>query len=248
MQRVYAGSPASSSAPVLTLTAGAPIGDTLILALKTSASFAVSSVADSKGNTWTVDKTTTASSSARLSICSTRLTTAMVTGDTITATLSGTSTATAGAVYQYNGLALTSAVDAAVGFQGNTSTSGATGACVTTHANDLIFTAAATGAGTGWTAPGSPWTERSAGLNAVDAADQTVTATGSFNPTWTWTTSSNFGVATVGYKYASVVGAGPKAYVSGAWTAKPVKVWDGSAWVVKTLKRYDTGTSTWKTV
>jgi hypothetical protein len=30
-----------------------------------------------------------------------------------------------------------------------------------------------------------------------------------------------------------------KAYVSGAFTAKPVKVWNGSAWVAKPLKRWD---------
>lgn len=42
---------------------------------------------------------------------------------------------------------------------------------------------------------------------------------------------------------AIVSGATLKAFISSAWTAKPLKYWDGSAWVVKPLKWY-TG-STW---
>lgn len=38
----------------------------------------------------------------------------------------------------------------------------------------------------------------------------------------------------------------PKVYLSGAWTKKPVKVWNGSVWVTKPMKRY-TG-STWVAV
>ncbi len=30
-----------------------------------------------------------------------------------------------------------------------------------------------------------------------------------------------------------------KAYLAGVFTAKPVKVWNGSAWVIKTLKRWN---------
>lgn len=246
VQRVHAAT-SSGASTVITLAVNTTALNTLVAAFKTAGSFAVTAVSDSKGNTWQIDKVTTTSSAARLNICSAYLTTALVIGDTITFTVSGSSASSAVAVYEYNGIAATSWVDgSAIGNQGNGATSGATGNYTSGHAADLIFTAGATGSGTAWTAPTSPWTERASGLLGVDAADQTVASTGTFNPTWAWTTSSNFGVVVVGYKYAAVPGTGLKYWNGSAWVSKPVKAYVGGSWTSKPLKRWNG--STWITV
>ena len=81
----------------LTITNAAPTGDTVVVAAGQAGS-TLSTVSDSRGNSYTVDRTTVSNNSAAVAVASTRLTTALQSGDTITATFAATSSATRGIV------------------------------------------------------------------------------------------------------------------------------------------------------
>ena len=77
----------------LTITAAAPVGDTVIVAAG-QGNTTLTSVTDSRGNTYTIDRPTIANGSgatAGVAVASTRVTTALQTGDTITAIFASTS-------------------------------------------------------------------------------------------------------------------------------------------------------------
>jgi RHS repeat-associated protein len=99
---------ASSNHITLTITNNAPIGDTVILTAGQSGS-TLSSVSDSRGNTYSVDRPTVSNGNSDTAIASARVTTALQTGDTITATFAATAGATRAIIAaDFSGLSTTS--------------------------------------------------------------------------------------------------------------------------------------------
>jgi hypothetical protein len=114
----------------------------ILLASNTGGSIVVSSVTDTKGNTWQIDSTQANTSVASTSIASVYLTTALTTSDTITVTLSGTGTFRGGLLEEYSGLTTTSWKDVNAGNTGADSTSMTTGTTAATgQANELTIEA-----------------------------------------------------------------------------------------------------------
>src|ERR1035437_2627287 len=114
----------------------------ILLASDTGSGIVVSSVTDTKGNTWQVDSTQANTSVASISIASVYLTTALTTSDTITVTLSGAGTFRGGLLEEYSGIATTSWNDVNASNTGADSTSMTTGATAATgQANELTIEA-----------------------------------------------------------------------------------------------------------
>lgn len=89
------GSKSTSSTQVIAPISNATAGNTLVLVIANQSSSAavVTSVTDSRGNTWTIDAVNSATGAPGISICSTRQNQAALrTSDTITVTMSGSTT------------------------------------------------------------------------------------------------------------------------------------------------------------
>lgn len=196
---------ASTNPKPLTVSGNTTAGNTVILVAKGSGGIRVNSVSDSRGNTWQVDEVSTNTTNARVSVASAVLTTALLTGDTVTVTYSAGNSAGM-AVYEYSGLATVSYVDGTP-TQGNATTGTSLSVSITTaNANDLVFTAVACGTSetvtgpTGFTVRDSGQTGNASGC--VQAAEDVVAATGTYAANWSWTTTTANAVAVVAYKAA----------------------------------------------
>lgn len=77
----------STASSVCTLTTGIGVGGVAVLVHSATGAITVSSVADSRGNTWQIDRNT-GGSTPGVAIASAKITTSLQIGDTITATLS----------------------------------------------------------------------------------------------------------------------------------------------------------------
>lgn len=115
-------------------------GNLLILIFANTGNFVVSGVSDNAGgNTWTVDQTRANGSLAAVSICSVVLTTAILTSNTITVTLSGAGTARGGLLEEFSGSA-TTPFDVGANNTGASSTSMTTGTTASTaQADELLI-------------------------------------------------------------------------------------------------------------
>lgn len=147
VREVASGNNGTSSVLTLVLTvgaAGAALGDLVVVYAVQGGSRTLSSVSDSRGNTWTVAKTLANGSSHGTAIASSLLATALVSGDTITLTWSGTGRG-AGIALEFSGLA-SSPFDVAAGGTG-AATPYASGLTATSAgADNLIIGAVSQGA------------------------------------------------------------------------------------------------------
>jgi hypothetical protein len=118
-------------------TDGVPVGHTLIVRLVTDFTSGGPTVADTRGNTYTRDRSATnAGSSMRASIFSCRVTTALQAGDTITITTTSLAARVA-IIDEFANVLLPIAIDAQNGLSGTSATPSLP--VTTTNANDLII-------------------------------------------------------------------------------------------------------------
>jgi hypothetical protein len=182
-----------------------PVGHTLIVAMRTSGGAGVSSISDSKGNTYTVDQSS-ASATTRAHIGSVPVSVPLIgLGDTITVHLSLAAQLSC-AVYEYSGLLIPTAADqGATGGNATAATSGSAGPTgTTTQADELAATVAAFAVAQGSFTVPAGFTERASGLTQVDLADEALSAVGTVTAGWTGFTSSAWGVVVQTYKAAAV--------------------------------------------
>jgi microcystin-dependent protein len=211
VQRV-ASRGSSSAATTLVATLGSittTVGHHLILQAVGGA--IISSVADSKGNTWQVDKTD-ASGTERPSIASSKLTTALIAADTITVTWASSNQG-AFVVDEFTGLNATTWFDKGHGASG-TSTSSDSGATAATTNRHTTLVVGATGHASTVTNFAMetllpPWTATTSAASTGTvhtirgayrfAYDGPLT----YNAIATWTTSRAWGAAVATYKEAT---------------------------------------------
>lgn len=195
------------STTVLTLASGVALNERAILILNWySASITVSSVVDSRGNTWAKDKEALAlsSPSANLSIWSANAGAALLTSDTITITWSSSATTyRAWALLRATGVATSSAVDQTA--QGTATSATVTVSASTTAANTLLIgnvlieSQARTLDATDWTIDGAAH-DWAAGSFRGYYLYHPETAAGSKNPNGTLSASFTWGCIWVAYK------------------------------------------------
>lgn len=185
VQRFVSASPASAASLVVTVAATTTAGNFAILAGKLSGGVAVSTVVDSRGNTWTVDKKSANASGGTAFVASARLTTALQVGDTITVTPAATASG-AFAAYEYSGISASPADASATG-NGTSTTASAGPTSATVQANELAVSVVASGSSLAGLTPPAGYTERASGqtTNAVDLADRVLSATGAQTAAWT---------------------------------------------------------------
>jgi hypothetical protein len=182
------------------MPAAVPIGDTVLVAVTGSTNtIALSSVTDTKGNTYTILADVQGTTS-RLSIAASVLTVALTTADTITATYATAQGIRAIVSNEFSGLTITQDVTAKAA--AGTSTTPSTGAsAATATANTLTFgafsvsNATASGTftqGTGYTkdleaTTGTTGTNRSlATEHRINSATGTQTADGTYGTSMAW--------------------------------------------------------------
>ncbi len=208
VQRIASANGSSSGGTYSFSVATAPsAGNTIILAVRTGASVAVSSVTDSKSNTWAVDIGSTGST-GRTTFCSTQQDGGkLTTSDTITVHVSaGTSPVVA--AYEVSGITTGTRFDQSAVLnstgQVTSATVGPTG--TTAQADEFVITCVGANKGETSASPSSGWTtidsgQISAGGAALQVAYQLAEATGTFSCTWTVSAlSANLSAAIATYK------------------------------------------------
>ena len=189
----------SGTTLVLTLSGvTTTVGNHLILR-GGGATNAITAVVDSKGNTWQIDKTDTTEAGISASVASAKITSALVDGDTITATIGGSGGAGSAYVDEWSGLHATTWLDKTVGTGAPAALAADSGLTATTaDANELIIGVIAhVSTVTSWavetTSPA--WTERTplvttGTVRTNRPLDKIVSATGQYASKGTWTTNS----------------------------------------------------------
>lgn len=234
VQQVASKSQTSASV-VITVGTGATgfsgttaAGNKLILAACTGGGATITGITDSRGNVWAIDKQGPGGSGATSALCSTRITTPLITGDTITLAVSVSQAVHAG-VLEFSGTAASDqAATAHV-----TGTSDTVATTVSSQAGDLIVAAAASGGATSTIsvsasdpASGGTWTDMAwpyAGSVAggVDIATQAGKASPSlYSVTCSAPTALNMDVTVVTYKAAVIAGNASGAQVTAANTSQ----------------------------
>lgn len=219
IQRVAsAAQTTNATAWVVTVAATTTVGHRVILAVESTGGRAVASITDSRGNTWTVDQVSTNTTNVRCSVASSPLATALLSGDTITVTMTGSCQGRVGG-WEYSGIA---AAAASVETSGTIGTS--TGLSITAPAPGLVFSAIAVGLTETFTIPAG-FTERNAsqqsGGNSVDTAERIVSTGGTVAAGWSWATSAAFAEVIVTYPLPTDSPTGT-ATASGSLTATTV--------------------------
>ncbi len=105
---------ASSATIVVTVAAGGvPVGNTVIITLNANGNGTVNSVADTQGNTWSIDRQSTSTTGGQL--VSSKITTALQAGDTITVTGSASIAGRIAIAAEFSGVAGVDVQDSATG-------------------------------------------------------------------------------------------------------------------------------------
>ncbi|TYK45144.1 hypothetical protein [Actinomadura decatromicini] len=204
----------TSSSITITLSAGAPVGSTVLLGIAWDAAAGgvptIASVTDSRGNSWstTPDMSVAAGTTVAVGGLRARVTTALLTGDTITVTISGAArgrwAAQADAHSEVNTTPLDKTASNAPGSSASLST-GVTAA--TTQANELVVAVFAFGSGrtvtvpSGWAAGPKVETTAGSGDRALLVAHRYVSATGTQEGTLGLSSASTYAAAVATYKY-----------------------------------------------
>lgn len=198
VQQVYSNTTANSSTHAITPSANTSTGNRLIMVMTVGNSRTVSSIVDTQGNTWAIDRE---SGGARSTvIMSAYLTTPLTTSDTITITLNAASPGDIIAG-EFSGL-IASPVDKFNSNTGSTVTTVSTGTTGTlTQANELAII------GICWNGnPGTISSEPSGytGFTSpnviLKSGYRVVSATTALNESWTWATGRNTAAAIVTYR------------------------------------------------
>lgn len=206
----YAGSAAETSH---TFTTGVAVaaGDHLILTVGMALnSISVSSITDSKSNSYQVDVTTTGVANGEtIAICSGRMATALTATDTITVTISASATMT---VYadEWSGLATSSWKDqSAVQEQAATASPSSGATSTTTQASELVVgatiysgTHSPTTVGTGFTARKLDLTPTGSFIRTQSSEYQVVSSAGAQTASFGLSGTTNTETAVVTYKAA----------------------------------------------
>lgn len=201
---------AAATSVAVTLTAAVPTGRTLLIAACWEAAAGtvptISSVVDSRGNTYATDASVVSGTTVAVAIIRCRVTTALLSGDTITITISASRTRWALQVDEFDDV-LVSPLDKTATTAGASSTAMVTGTtAATTQASELLYAVYGFGVGRTVTLPGGwsggPVLESTAGTSdrAVQAAWQYVTATGAQQGTATLSSASTYAGAIATYK------------------------------------------------
>lgn len=214
---------ASESPGLLNITATTTAGNVMVLMVGCSGGRTVSSVTDSKGNTWTVNYTAGNGSAVGCSVAFTTITTPLVNGDTISITPSVA--CFIGAVAQeYSGIDPASPLrtDAANG-QGWVSSTAATGGTTagTSAAGDLVIGAFCGDNAFLIATPGAGYTNEtgvatSTTVVTLDWESKTATGGSTEAATATWSGIANGAGGTVVFAQTSTGGAGSKVTMVGA--------------------------------
>lgn len=197
------GGTAGTNPLVLTLGAGitTSLGNTLSLQVRMTSARTLSSVTDSKGNTWNVDLPSTSTGSG-CALASCNITTPLVAADTITITFSGTCTPFAG-VAEFSGVGTNAGLpnlDATADLINSSGLSVAPElAAVVSQPNELAITCMGTSSSTATCSvtaadpdSGGTWTAIAYGIDALGAAYQVGPAsTTKFKASWTASAGSN---------------------------------------------------------
>lgn len=218
-----AASSSNGTSLVVTCSATSIVGNHLILCAV--GSLGVTGVTDSKGNTWQVDLVTAASGAFIGSTVSCRITTQLVSSDTITVTFATGNTGRAVSVAEYSGLAASAWLDktASAGSGGATATASDSGATATTsQAAELLIGVRA--AGTASVSTVTPevvspvWNLNSVATSSGQAKDvnpmyRVMAATGTYSAKTTWVTSRAWTQSILTYKAAAVAAGSSQAVV-----------------------------------
>jgi hypothetical protein len=205
---VTSNSNASGTTLPLTVPAGGVAAGSVLLiyagAVDTAA--VLSSVSDSRGNAYTVDRTRARLTNITASVASGIIVTALQSGDTITLTYTVGSGKGAGA-YSVTGLASSSIVDQLAGTDSNSSSVSATMTGATTQADEIIFGAIMVALTPTFT-PGSGYTaltEVPFGGSKLCGEHKIVSATGTYAVDATLGTSGQWAAVGATYKAESAV-------------------------------------------
>jgi hypothetical protein len=204
---VYVGTASTNC----TLSSAVVSGDAVIVAVSTIGGAFVSSITDGIGNTYSNLQTYTYGTSWRLTVYKS-YNVASGASDVVTVTLGGADTGTI-AVLRYTSVN-SSPLDGGPTANGNFLAGGGTadpGSFSTTNANDIIIGIVYCYAGVG--SPASGYTQRtynSGTAGGIYTEDQTVSSTGTYDPTFTLSGASQF--AAVGFSLK--VSGGAKVCVS----------------------------------
>lgn len=129
---------AGASLTITVPAGGVPVGHTLIVRVFHDYTTGGPTAADTRGNTYTRDRTAANSGTTiRGSLFSCRITTALQAGDVITVTLSASVTARVAAIDEFANLLSPTTIDAQNGLAGTSATPSLP--LTTTHANDLLI-------------------------------------------------------------------------------------------------------------
>lgn len=204
--RIVADATSATAVTAYPVENAAAAGNTIIVAVTTGTSTNLTSITDSAGNTYSVDRKTTAST-RNVAIAHAYLDAALTTSDTITVTISGTA-ASAMVAIEHSNIRKTSPVDKVNSAAGTSVTTLATGTTGTlADADELVVTAIGINLGSGgFTAPTGYAEHLPAGVSGIlDIADLLVTATTAQNPSWSWVNSATGNAAVVTYIVDKVV-------------------------------------------
>lgn len=208
----YASS-ASAASHVLTVGVTTTVGNHLILRCLSSNTARTLGVTDSKGNTWQVDRTGSATAPVTYS-ASAKITSALVSSDTITITWTGGSATTAAWVIEVSGLATSSWYDQGADAAGTSTAadSGATGTLAQAD-NFVVGQVAMSGTTTSyaWETTSPTWTNEGTTTTTGTVREEhfgskVISATTALNAKATWTTSRTWHSQIDVYKAAATSG------------------------------------------
>ena len=215
-----AAAPIQSAAPlVLTVGANTTVGNMVVVAGRALSSRTVTSVADSRGNTWTVDFNGSATTGLGVASCVVAAGKQIVSGDTITITFSASAGTTyCGCAVEFSGQLVTAG--AAVVDQTGTNSSAANTVTAVTSvgtaaAGDLVIGVAAQNNATGGTfnitspdaSSGGTWTDLDypVPVAQLDLAYQIAGGAGqTFSAAWTCSSATAMAADIVAYKAAAL--------------------------------------------
>jgi hypothetical protein len=169
--------------------------------LASNPSRTISSVTDTKGNTYTLATTLVNNSAWHASAAiyvAPNIAAATAGANTVTVTFSSAQAYQEVVVSEYSGIATSSPVDTYASASGN-STNPASGSLTTGTANDLLVTYYVSAAAGEATAP-TGYTERTSATYNAGMADKFSTTTGSYGATWSFGTSNYWLCQTVALK------------------------------------------------
>lgn len=188
----------TGSSSSVALTANTTIGNTVFAALSIGSARNLTSITDTKSNTWTVDVKTTGGG-RNVAIARAYLTTALTSSDTLTVTLSGSATALV-EVLEYQGVRSATFDVSVAGIAGlGTGPLSQTTAGSTTEVFELVLTAVATSVTETYTVP-SGYTERPSTSLQVDVGEKYSTSLSTQTASWSWNNSGTSAVAVAAYK------------------------------------------------